>query len=108
MNGTLLSTCDFVPAGNGLFRAVPRQPKEKVTAKEAARLLSRSLTHVYRLIRAGFVASERVSPRRVLIPLDSLHAHVAAVQAGGFWTPERVAAYEKQATVHTRGKEVPA
>ena len=67
-------------------------------------MTSRSLSHVYRLIRAGFVASERISPRRVLIPMASLLAHVAAVQAGDFWTPERVAAYEKQSTLHLVGK----
>ena len=86
---TLLTACDLVPVGDGSFRAVPHKPKNRVPPREAARMASCSLTTIYRLLRAGFVVCERPSPRKILVDVDSLRAHVEAQSDPEFWTPER-------------------
>ena len=78
-----------MPQGDGSYRAVPRKPQDKVPAREAARMANYSLTHVYRLYRAGFITGERKSPRRILIDVASLQAHLEAVRDPAFWTAER-------------------
>ena len=85
----LLTSCDFVPQGDGSYRAVPRKPQDKVTVKEAARLADYPLTTIYRFYRAGFITGERKSPRRILIDVASLQALLEAVRDPDFWTPER-------------------
>ena len=85
----LLTACDFVPQGDGSYRAVPRKPQDKVTVKEAARLSDYPITSIYRLYRAAFITGERKSPRRILINVASLQAHLEAVRDPEFWTAER-------------------
>ena len=85
----LLTGCDFVPQGDGSYRAVPRKPQEKVSVKEAARMANYPLTSIYRLYRAGFITGERNSPRRILIDSASLRTHLDAVRDPAFWTAER-------------------
>lgn len=85
----LLTACDFIPQGDGSYRAVPRKPQATVPAKEAARLANFPLTSIYRLYRAGFITGERQSPRRILINVASLQAHLDAVRDPEFWTAER-------------------
>ncbi len=85
----LLTACDLVPLGDGSYRAVPRRPSGKVTPKEAARLANYPLTSIYRLYRGGFVSGERQSPRRILIDVESLRAHLEAVRDPDYWTAER-------------------
>ena len=85
----LLTACDFIPQGDGSYRAVPRKPRDKVPAKEAAQMANYPLTSIYRLYRAGFITGERNSPRRILINVASLQAHLDAVRDPEFWTAER-------------------
>ena len=89
----LLTACDFVLQGDGSYRAVPRKPKDKVTVREAARLANYSLGTIYRLYKAGFIKGERQSPRRILIGVESLQAHLEAVRDPEFWTDERKLRY---------------
>ena len=85
----LLTSCDLVPLGDGSYRAVPRRPTGKVTVKEAARLASYSRAHIYLLYHGGFITGERQSPRKILIDVESLQAHLEAVRDPGFWNVER-------------------
>ena len=85
----LLTACDFIPQGDGSYRAVPRKPQDAVTTKDAARLANLPLTSIYRLYRAGFITGERTSPRRILIHVASLQQHLEAVRDLEFWTEER-------------------
>ena len=90
---TLLTGCDLVPLGDGNFRAVPHRHKKKLTVREATRMANYSRDTIYRLVRSGFVVSERQSPRKILIDADSLQAHLEAVRDPAFWTPSRRARY---------------
>ena len=85
----LLTSCDFVPQGDGSYRAIPRKPQEKVTVKEAVRLTNYSRAAIYRLYNAGFVEGERQSPRKILLHVASLRAHLEAVRDPEFWTAAR-------------------
>lgn len=85
----LLTACEFIPQGDGSYRAVPRKPQDTVPAKEAARLANFPLTSIYRLYRAGFITGERQSPRRILIDVASLQTHLEAVRDPAFWTADR-------------------
>lgn len=89
VRSTMLTGCDLVPLGDGNFRAVPHRHKKKLTVKEATRMANYSRDTIYRLVRAKFVASERQSPRKILIDADSLQAHLEAVRDPAFWTPAR-------------------
>ena len=89
----LMASCDFVPQGDGTYRAVPRKPQDKIATKEAARVANYPLTSIYRLYRAGFITGERQSPRRILIDIASLRAHLEAVRDPEFWTAERKVHY---------------
>ncbi len=85
----LMASCDFVPQGDGSYRAIPRKPQAKVTVREAARLANYTKGTIYRLYRAEFIRGERHSPRRILIDVASLRAHLEAVRDPDFWTAER-------------------
>ena len=85
----LMASCDFVPQGDGSYRAIPRKPLDKVTVREAVRLSNYSRDTIYRLYNSGFITGERQSPRRILIHVASLQAHILAARDPGFWTPER-------------------
>ena len=89
----LLASCDFVPQGDGSYRAVPRRPKDKVTVREAARLANCPRTSIYLLYKGGFIAGERQSPRKIMIDVESLRAHLEAIRHPDFWTRERRARY---------------
>ena len=77
------------PQGDGSYRAIPRKPLDKVTVREAVRLSNYSRDTIYRLYNSGFITGERQSPRRILIHVASLQAHILAARDPGFWTPER-------------------
>ncbi len=85
----LLTACDVVRMGDGSFHVVPRRPQSKMTIKEAARIAHYSRDTIYRLSHSGFVTGERQSPRKILIDVESLQAHLEAVREPEFWTPER-------------------
>lgn len=85
----ILTSCDVVRMGDGSFHVVPRRPQSKTTIKEAARMAHYSRDTIYRLFHSGFVTGERQSPRKILIDVESLQAHLDAVREPGFWTAER-------------------
>ena len=89
----LMTSCEFVPQGDGSYRAVPRKPQDKVTVREAARLANYTRGAIYRLYKAEFITGERQSPRKILIDVASLRAHLEAVRDPGFWTVERKLRY---------------
>ncbi len=85
----LFAACDLVPLGDGSYKAVPRKPKQKVSVKEAARIANYPLASIYRLFDAGFIQGERLSPRKIMIHVETLHAHLEAVRDPDFWTRDR-------------------
>ena len=85
----LMASCDFIPQGDGSYRAVPRKPQDKITVREAVRVSNYTRDTIYRLYNSGFVTGERQSPRRILIHVGSLQAHIEAVRDPEFWTPEK-------------------
>jgi hypothetical protein len=89
----LFAACDLVPMGDGSYKAIPRKPKQKVTVKEAARIANYPLASIYRLFDAGFIEGERQSPRKIMIHVESLNAHLEAVRDPEFWTHARRVRY---------------
>ena len=92
---SMLTACDLVPNGDGSYRAVPRQPKSQVTVTEAARVANCSRGTIYRLYNSGLVSGERRTPRKIVISLSSLQAHLEAVRDPDFWTDERRQRFEQ-------------
>ena len=74
-------------------RALASETRVRVSTREAARLANCSLTTIYRLLKAGFIAGARLSPRKILVEVTSLQAHVQALQDPDFWTTERRSRY---------------
>jgi hypothetical protein len=88
-HAAVLATCDLVPLGDGSYKAVPRKSQQKVTVKEAARIANSSNATIYRLFESGFIEGERQSPRKIMIHVESLNAHLEAVRDPDFWTHAR-------------------
>lgn len=86
---TVFAACDLVPLGDGSYKAIPRKPKQKVSVKEAARIANYPRSSIYRLFEAGFLQGERLSPRKIMIHVETLHAHLEAVRDPEFWTRAR-------------------
>ena len=92
---SMLTACDLVPNGDGSYRAVPRQPKSQVSVTEAARVANCSRGTIYRLYNSDLVSGERRTPRKIMINLGSLQAHLEAVRDPEFWTEERRRRFEQ-------------
>ena len=84
-----LTACDLVPNRDGSYRAVPRQAGRKVPVTVAAREANCSIATIYRLYYGGLVVGERPTPRKIMIDLDSLQAHLKAASDPDYWTGER-------------------
>ena len=91
----MLTACDLVPNGDGSYRAVPRQPKSQLSVTEAARAANCSRGTIYRLYNSDLITGERRTPRKIMISLSSLQAHLEAVRDPGFWTEERKRKFEQ-------------
>ena len=92
---SMLTACDLVPNGDGSYRAVPRQPKNQLSVTEAARAANCSRGTIYRLYNSDLITGERRTPRKIMISLSSLQAHLEAVRDPGFWTEERKKKFEQ-------------
>lgn len=46
------------------------------------------------LIGGGFIRAKKLSPRRTLIEVESLHHHLLECEDPEFWTEERIARYQ--------------
>ena len=91
---TILTPLDFVPLGDGTFRAIPRKPVQMVSVSQAAKLTGMRLHALYLLYRAGFIEGTQASPRKILLDVASLSKHIKESKAPGYWTRERVQRYE--------------
>lgn len=80
---------DLLPAGDGSFRAVPQKPLVMASITQAARTTGISRDTIYRLYKAGFVAGDQPSPKKIRIDMTSLQTHRRESLKEGFWTPER-------------------
>ena len=84
---------DLLPAGDGSFRAVPQKPLVLASITQAARSSGLSRDTIYRLYKAGFIAGDQPSPKKIRIDMASLQTHRRESLKEGFWTPERLNRY---------------
>lgn len=75
----------YTPRGDGTFVVSPGKPAQKLTLRQAARMLGRSYWTIWRLYQAGMLAGERPSPHSIMIYADSLQQHIQKTQDPEFW-----------------------
>lgn len=80
---------DLLPAGDGSFRAVPQKPLVMASITQAARITGISRDTIYRLYKAGFIAGDQPSPKKIRVDMTTLQTHRRESLKEGFWTPER-------------------
>ena len=90
---TLSGAFDLLPAGDGSFRAVPQKPLVMASITQAARSSGLSRDTIYRLYKAGFIAGDQPSPKKIRIDMTSLQTHRRESLKEGFWTAERLDRY---------------
>ncbi len=90
---TLSGAFDLLPTGDGSFRAVPQKPLVMASITQAARTTGISRDTIYRLYKAGFVAGDQPSPKKIRIDMTSLQTHRRESLREGYWTPERRTRY---------------
>ena len=86
---SLPAAFDLLPTGDGSFRAVPQKPLIMASITQAARTTGLSRDTIYRLYKAGFVAGDQPSPKKIRIDMASLQTHRRESLKEGFWTRER-------------------
>ena len=86
---TLFAECEVVPQVDGSFKAIPRKPLVEVTVAQAAKIMSVSVDSVYRLFYADQIKGRRPTPRKILLDVDSLHAHKRATEDTEHWSEDR-------------------
>ena len=86
---SLPATFDLLPTGDGSFRAVPQKPLVMASITQAARTTGLSRDTIYRLYKAGFIAGDQPSPKKIRIDMLSLQTHRRESLKEGFWTRER-------------------
>lgn len=91
--GTILSPLDFIPLGDGSFKAVPRKPVELVSVAQAAKMTGVKRDAIYKLFGSGFIRGTQASPKKILIYLASLVEHLDKASDPEFWTTDRRAKY---------------
>ena len=84
---------DLLPAGDGSFRDVPQKPLVLASITQAARSSGLSRDTIYRLYKAGFIAGDQPSPKKIRIDMTSLQTHRRESLKEGFWTAERLNRY---------------
>ena len=58
----ILTPLDFVPLGDGTFRAIPRKPVQMASVAQAAKLTGMRLHALYLLYRGGFIEGTQPAP----------------------------------------------
>lgn len=80
-----------LPRGDGTFLVKPGRPvpgRQKVSIAEAVRRYGASHSTWARLFDAGLVSGERPSPKKILLFVDSIEAHLKSSQDPEYWTRE--------------------
>ena len=90
----IFTPVDFVPLGDGTFRAIPRKPVELAPAALASKMTGMPLKGLYQLYHAGFIDGTQATPRKILLNMASLLAHIEASKEPEFWTRERISRFE--------------
>ena len=80
---------DFLPLGDGTFKAVPRKPVQVASISTAVKLTGLARQTLWRLYRTKFIKGTQPSPKKILIDMASLYAHIEATKDEEFWTRER-------------------
>ena len=83
--------CELLPLGDGTWRVVPGKPQEKLTVRQAAKLLSISASGVRRLYHAGELEGVQPTPRTLRLFAASMEAHLRRTGGCGaeHWTAAR-------------------
>lgn len=89
----IFTPLDFIPLGDGTFKAVPRKPVELVNVSMAAKMTGVKRDAIYKLYQAGFVRGTQASPRKIMIYLASLLEHLERASDPEFWTADRRSKY---------------
>ena len=97
--GAILTPVDFVPLGDGTFRAVPRKPVELASVALAARMTGVRKDAIYKLYHAGFIRGTQASPRKLLIIMATLTQHLEDAADPEFWTRARHTRYMEAAVL---------
>ena len=84
---------ELVHLGGGNYRAVAGKPVQYASITKAAEAAGLARDTVYRLYKAGFVAGDQPSPKKIRIDLQDLLRHRKESMAEGWWTNERRARY---------------
>ena len=85
----ILRPVDFVPLGDGTFRAIPRKPVELAPVNQAAKMTGVKRDAIYKLYETGFIRGTQASPRKLLIDVASLTTHMENATDPEFWTKDR-------------------
>ena len=89
----VLTLFDFIPLGDGCFKAVPRKPVQTASITQAAKITGMERVSIYRLYKGGFVTGTQATPRRITVDLASLAKHIEDARNPNFWTADRTARY---------------
>jgi hypothetical protein len=73
------------PNGDVLLKQQTIRPSNKVTVKQAARIMGISDDGVRRLIDCGALAIERPTPHKTLVLVESLEAHRQRTRTAEIW-----------------------
>jgi len=88
-NQIFLSFFSQVPQGDGSILLRPQKPVQKVTVRNAAKVLGVSVHSVYRSIREGHLLTERPRPRKILVLVESLQQHQERSRDPEFWSAQQ-------------------
>ena len=90
----MLILVDFVPLGDGSYRAIPRKPVEVASVAVASKLTGIPVKTIYQLYATGFIEGTQASPRKITIYLPSLTAHIEKAKDPEFWTRAHALRYD--------------
>ena len=79
---------DFVPQGDGSYRAVPQAPVVLASITKAAQMTGKSRDTIYRLFQSGLVDGVQASPGKIEINMASLRAHYEKRRGPGTWSAD--------------------
>lgn len=80
---------EWQPAGDGTYKPVVMRTDTWLSVPECERLTGLPRNSICRLIRGGFIQSERPTPSGTRVNIESLTRHLVASQDAEFWNKER-------------------